>query len=95
MEALDLVYFGVGFATPKEFQEYDERSFGTWKFFQHVMSVSGSGELIEETNELEIENCFAYIEKFSPLSETSKRIIGRQDVRSKLKCVDKNKLKTL
>ena len=33
MEALDMFFVGVGFATTKEFEEYDERAFGTWKFF--------------------------------------------------------------
>ena len=60
MEALDLFYMGVGFATTSEFEDYDERAFGTWKVFQHVMSVSGSGELVEVTTELTTENCFAY-----------------------------------
>ena len=95
MEALDLFFMGVGFATTKEFEDYDERAFGTWKVFQHVMSVSGSGELVEVTTELTTENCFAYIKQFQQLSETAKLMTLQKDLRSNLRCVSKGDMKTL
>jgi len=32
MQALDSLYFGLGFVTTPNFEDYDELGFGTWKF---------------------------------------------------------------
>lgn len=95
MEALGKFYVGVGFATTDQFEEYDERAFGSWKFFQHYMTVSGSGQLVEVFDEVETESCFAFLDQFYEPNATAKRLLERQDVRSSLTCVDKRKIQTL
>lgn len=94
MEAYDIFYMGVGFATPPNF-EYEERGFGDWRFFQHVKVVSETGAIVEQVTEVKMINCFAFMSDFLPTTASADRLIEGQDIRSKLKCVDKKELSRL
>ena len=94
MEAYDLFYMGVGFATPPNF-EYEERGFGDWRFFQHVQVKGETGAIVEQVTEVTTINCFAFMSDFLPTTPSADRLIEAQDIRSDLKCVDRNELKRL
>lgn len=89
-----MFYAGVGFSAPNdEFQDYEERGFGTWKLYKHEWSKNEtSGLPVEYVTELPTKNCFAYVDEFAELSPVAKRLINAQDVRNDLKCVDKTDL---
>ena len=96
IQALDQFYFGVGFVTTPQFAKYSERGFGSWKFFQHIKERDRqTGELIDVKTELEVSNCFAYINSFAKPSKTAKRLIDSKDVIRNMWCVDKRQMKTL
>ena len=93
IEALDRFYLGVGLVSkdPK-FNTMLAQGFGSWKFYQHIMSVNVDGLVSEEVTELQTVDCFSNLDNFDEPSKAAERIIERQEILKHFICVDKSKM---